>query len=40
MIIAYLVFIKVSNYNSHKQCKANHTAQEHKNVDVDAVGLQ
>lgn len=40
MIIAYFVFIKVSYYNPHKQCEANHTAQEDENMDVDAVGLQ
>lgn len=40
MITAYLVFIKVSYYNPHKKCEANHTAQEHENMDVDAMGLQ
>lgn len=39
MVIAYLVFIKVSDYNPNKQRKANHTAQKHKDMDVDTMGL-
>lgn len=35
----YLIFIKVGYDNSNKKSEPNHTAQEHKDVDVDAMNL-
>lgn len=36
----YLILIKVCNDNTNKQSESNHTSQEHKDVDVDAMDLQ
>jgi hypothetical protein len=37
--LTHLVLIEVCNDHTHKQSESNHTAQEHKDVDVDAMDL-
>lgn len=38
--LPYLIFIKVGYDNTNKKGKPNHTAQEHKDVDIDAMNLR
>lgn len=40
MIMTYLVFIKISNDNAHKQRETDHAAQKHEDVNIDAMSLQ
>ena len=35
-----LVLIEVSDDDAHEQRESDHTAQEHKDMDVDAMDLQ
>lgn len=38
--LPYLIFIKVGYDNTNKKGEPNHTAQEHKDMDVDAMNLR
>lgn len=38
--LPYLIFIKVGYDNTNKKGEPNHTAQKHKDVDIDAMNLR